>query len=340
MRLKPSIQEEDLRACLQEEYDLTIITIEYLPLGLDYNAGVYRAVDKDGTPYLLKAKLGVLYGPGYLMSRYLYDQGITAVVAPRPTKRGAIWANLVVEGVQPENWNVMVYPFIDGDTSFTGMTDEQWRETGSIFRQIHQVKLPSSGFEGLRKETFDPGEYVQWIRDFESQHLHSKGGSVSQQALRSCWLAHQSTIQTMLDSMEKLGADLQRRALPLVICHADLHPANLLRDRSGRVFVIDWDDVKLATKERDFIFVWEPQAEAFFQGYGKTEIDWVALTYYQWERVVTDLIEDARNVCFREDWEEEVRADAARMVQRCLEERGGNIDAAYAAAAHLPSDLQ
>ena len=105
------------------------------------------------------------------------------------------------------------------------------------------------------------------------------------------------------------------------------------------MFVIDWDEVMLAPKERDFIFVREPQADPFFQGYGQREIDWIALTYYRWERVVQDLIEYAQNVCFRDDWAEETRADAARLFHEYLAEGGNNIAAAYAAAAHLPRDL-
>jgi len=206
---------------------------------------------------------------------------------------------------------------------------------GSIFRRIHQVRLPPVGFESLRKETFDPTEYTRWVRAFETQHLHSRrGGSGSSRALRADWRAHQSTIHTAVASLEKLAEGLQARTLPYVISHADLHPANLLRDHAGHVFVIDWDEVMLAPKERDFIFVREPDADAFFQGYGQREIDWMALTYYLWERVVQDVIEDAQNVCFRDDWAEETRADAARLFHEYLSE-GSTIDAAYKASARL-----
>ena len=61
----------------------------------------------------------------------------------------------------------------------------------------------------------------------------------------------------------------------------------------------------LAPKERDFIFVREPQADAFWEGYGQAEIDWMALTYYLWERVVQDVIECTEDVFFRDDWGEE-----------------------------------
>jgi spectinomycin phosphotransferase len=219
------------------------------------------------------------------------------------------------------------------------MTNEQWKEVGTIFQQIHQVMLPPEGFESLRKETFDPTEYVRWVRAFETQHAHSESRGASERALRSSWVAHQSTIHTVVASLEKLAGMLQSRSFPYVICHADLHARNLIRDRAGHVFVIDWDEVMLAPKERDFIFVREPHADAFFQGYGQRVIDWMALTYFLWERVVQDLIECAQNVYFRDDWGEESRADAVQLLHEILAEERGHIAAAYAAAAHLPSDL-
>jgi len=329
MRKPPGIAEEQLRACLQDQYDLYPVTLEFLPRGLDYNAGVYRVVSEQGAAYLLKVTSRPLYEPRCLVPRYLNEQGITSVVAPIPTRSGALWTQL-------EEWTVIVYPFIDGDTSLTGMTNEQWKEVGTIFKRIHQVMLPPFGFESLRKETFDPTEYTRWVRTFEDQHLHSRhDGSGSSRALRADWVAHQSTIHTAVASLEKLAEVLQRRAGPYVISHADLHAANLLRDHAGHVFVIDWDEVMLAPKERDFIFVREPQAAAFWEGYGQREIDWVALTYYLWERVVQDLIVCAQDVCFRDDLGEETRADIAQLFHEILAEDQSTIDAAYEASAHL-----
>ncbi len=327
---QPGIPEERLRACLREQYNVNPVTLEFLPLGHDYDAGVYRAVSEQGTVYLLKVTMRSLYEPRCLVPRYLHDAGITAVVAPIPTLSGALW-------VQLEGWTVIVYPFFDGDTGWTGMTNEQWKKAGAIFKQIHQVTVPPAGFESLRKETFDPTEYVSWIRTFEAQHLQElHSGSASQRTLCASWVEHQPTIHTIVTSMEKLAEVLQSRTIPYVICHADLHASNLIRDLTGNVFVIDWDEVMLAPRERDFIFVREPYAAAFFSGYGQTEIDWIVLTYYLWERVVQDLIEYARSACFRNDWAEETRAEAAEFFNKNLAVEGGSLAAAYAAATHLP----
>ncbi len=335
MREPPNIPVESLRACLREQYDLAAVTLEFLPRGRDYDAGVYRVVSEQGVAYLLKVTSRPLSAASRLVPRALHDQGITAVVAPVATRSNALWTQLA-------GWTVIVYPWIAGESSLTGMTPALWRETGAVFKRIHQAWLPPDVSSSLRKETFDPSAYARWVRAFEAEHPHGRDGRDGESeavcALRAAWVAHQPTIHMVVTSLETLAAALQSRSLPYVICHADLHAANLLRDAAGRVFVIDWDEVMLAPKERDFIFVREPQAAAFWDGYGERAIDWVALTYFRWERVVQDLIEDARLVVFRDDLGEESKADAAQAFAATFA-AGNNLAAAYAAAAHLPGDL-
>src|SRR5947209_9744132 len=110
MREQPGIPEERLRACLQDQYALSLVALEFLPRGHDYNAGVYRAVSEQGMAYLLKVTSRSLYEPRCLVPALLKDQGITSVVAPIPTRRNALWT-------RAENWTVMMYPWVSGDTS-------------------------------------------------------------------------------------------------------------------------------------------------------------------------------------------------------------------------------
>src|SRR6266566_7000515 len=212
MREPPRIAEEDIRACLQDQYDLSPVTLTFLPLGHDYDAGMYRVESEQGTAYALKVTSRPLYEPRCLVPRYLSDQGIASAVAPIPTRSSALWARL-------SDWTVIVYPWISGESSLTGMTNEQWEEVGTIFKRIHQVRLPPEGFSSLRKETFDPTAYARWVRAFETQHLHSRhGGNGSSRALRASWVAHQSTIHTAVTSLEQLAEMLKERPFPSVIC--------------------------------------------------------------------------------------------------------------------------
>ncbi|WP_220197510.1 phosphotransferase enzyme family protein [Ktedonospora formicarum] len=329
MRELPGIVEKDLRACVQDQYDLTSTRFEFLPLGHDYNAGVYQVVSAQGEAYLLKVTTRLLYEPCCLVPAYLKDQGIKSVVAPLPTRNGALWTKL-------GDWTVLLYPWISGECSLTGMTNTQWTEVGSIFRHIHQISLPAVGFESLRRERFDPTEYLQWIRTFETQHLEeTNGASAAQRAFRTSWKYHLPTIHTAVSMLETLAETLQAQTFPYVICHADLHARNLIRDQAGLVFVIDWDEVMLAPKERDFIFIREPHAGAFFQGYANAEIDWSLLTYYLWERVTQDVIYLAQNVCFRDDWTEETRAQVTQTFHDSLKPDANNLRAASEASARL-----
>src|SRR5712692_9210762 len=94
MREPPRITEEDLRSCLQDQYDLSPVTLTFLPLGHDYDAGMYRVESEQGTAHALKVTSRHLYEPWCLVPRYLNDHGITSVVAPIPTRSGALWTVL------------------------------------------------------------------------------------------------------------------------------------------------------------------------------------------------------------------------------------------------------
>src|SRR5260221_13203419 len=206
MREPPRITEEDLRACLQDQYELSPITLTFLPLGHDYDAGMYRVESEQGTAYALKVTSRPLYEPRCLVPRYLSDQGIASVLAPIPTRSRALWARL-------SDWTVIVYPWISGESSLTGMMDEQWKQVGTIFQRIHQVRLPPFGFASLGKETFDPTEYVRWVRAFETQHDQTQGRGASERPLRTSWVEHQSTIHTLAISLDKRAPWLHARAL-------------------------------------------------------------------------------------------------------------------------------
>ena len=115
MREAPHIEEERLRARLEDQYDLISVVLEFLPVGHDYDAGVYRVVSMEHRAYLLKATSRLLYEPSCLVPAYLRDQGIKSIVAPVPTTSGTLWTKL-------GDWTLILYPWISGECSLTGMT--------------------------------------------------------------------------------------------------------------------------------------------------------------------------------------------------------------------------
>ncbi len=205
MREPPPISEDSLRGCLRDEYGLGAATIEFLPVGLDSRAGVYRVTPEGGPSWLVKVKSGPLNGPGCHVPAYLHEQGITEVVAPLSTTSHALWATVA-------EWTVLVYPFIEGDTGWGSITAAHWETTGGVFRRIHDISLPPHGFASLRKETFDPTAYADAIHRFEERlALASSAISPAERALRITWLERQSVIHTALTRMELLAPILQRQ---------------------------------------------------------------------------------------------------------------------------------
>ena len=209
----PNIPADRLRACLRNAYGLDAATLEYLPRGRDYDAGVFRVQSAGGAAYLLKATTRPLYTPSYLVPRYLDEQGIASVVAPLPTTRPRAVGDA-------GRVAVTVYPFHRGDTSWTGMTGAHWRETGSIFRRIHELplrRIDSAGLGPLRRETFDPAGYINWVRDLRREHLPARTDGRrgdAARALRAAWVAHQPEIHAIVIALEALarGARVARPA--------------------------------------------------------------------------------------------------------------------------------
>ena len=85
MLTKPDILDELIISRLQEEYDLHVSSLTFLPLGADMGSAVYRVVANDGTVYFLKLRKGfdeiVVTVPLFLKS-----QGIKEIIAPFETK--------------------------------------------------------------------------------------------------------------------------------------------------------------------------------------------------------------------------------------------------------------
>jgi spectinomycin phosphotransferase len=107
-----------------------------------------------------------------------------------------------------------------------------------------------------------------------------------------------SEILELVGRAERLALTLQSQSQEFLLCHSDIHAGNILIGTGGSFYIVDWDDPILAPKERDLMFVgggiggvWNNAREEtlFYEGYGQTEIDPIALAYYRHERIVQDI---------------------------------------------------
>ncbi len=290
MREKPNISETLLISQLQDEYDLHISSLTFLPLGADTNSAVYRVVTDDGTAYFLKLRKG-FNEITVTVPRFLKSQGIQEILSPFETKSKGGWAEF-------GDYKMILYPFIAGKDGFEReLTDQHRRALGAAFRKIHTAQLPPKLKESIRKETFS----TEWRDDMKSYQAQVEKKIFTEPTaakLVEFMKSKQWEITRLIERSEQLASGLQSIPLDLVLCHTDIHGGNILISDNNELYIVDWDDPILAPKERDLMFIgggideiWKSKREEamFFEGYGKTDINLSALAYYRYERVIEDL---------------------------------------------------
>ena len=288
---KPNISEQLIVSSLQHEYGLRVTSLTFLPLGADMGTAVYRAVVDDDTAYFLKLRKGfneiVVTVPLFLKS-----QGIREIIAPFETKSNKGWADF-------GEYKMILYPFIDGTDGFhLELSDHQKRNLGAALKKIHQVQVPSELQRLIPQETL-ASEWRERLKSFQSQVTRGTFTEPTAFKLAEFMNSRRRNIDRLVERAEELASKLRLKPMELVLCHSDIHGGNVLISRNDELYIVDWDNPILAPKERDLMFIgggideiWKTKQEeaVFYKGYGKTEIDLSALSYYRYERVIEDLV--------------------------------------------------
>ena len=289
---KPDIQDATIITCLRHAYGLNIAQLAFLALGADRNTAVYRAVTDDATPYFIKLRSGVFDEMTILAPKFLYDQGIRQVIAPLATRSQKYWASL-------GDFMLTVSPFVAGHSGFeVDLSDSHWIEFGRALKGIHTAVMPETITARIPHESYS-AEWRTRVKQFQALVEDTTFGDPIAAELAAFLRSKQAEISDLVTRAEALAAMLRTRSLEFILCHADIHAGNLLIDAHDTLYIVDWDTLTLAPKERDLMFVGgglgggghTPQEEEtlFYRGYGPTPLDPIALAYYRYERIVQDV---------------------------------------------------
>ncbi len=332
MRDDPGFDRDAITACLHARYGIRVVSITFLPVGHDPYASVYEVIADDGTATFLKIRSGPVHIPALAVPRTLIDHGIPAVLAPLRTRDGDLWCPL--DG--HDGFTVVLYPFLWGENaSVVGLTDDQWRAFGATLRATHDSGLGDRFRGQLRAEDFALPSASLVRRMLGVVHETTFAGEAAA-GPAAFWRENVVRIGDLLARAEGFGATLRAKPFELVLCHGDIHAANILVGEDGHLWLVDWDAPLVAPRERDLLFVvgsriarvvTPREEDLFFAGYGPVEIDPVALTYYRYERIVEDLGEFAKTVFLDPDVSESTRAQEAALALGFFAP-GGDIDRA------------
>jgi aminoglycoside phosphotransferase (APT) family kinase protein len=106
------------------------------------------------------------------------------------------------------------------------------------------------------------------------------------------WLGdRREEVLTSVDRLEAVIEKARTVEVPLVVCHHDLFPHNVLVDRDGRIAaLLDWGHTMFAPREHDlFAALCEEETVRFLQAYGAQGLDITHLEYARLARSVRDL---------------------------------------------------
>jgi spectinomycin phosphotransferase len=289
---KPDLQDEKIIACLQDEYGLNVVRVNFLPLGADQNTAVYRATTGNATPYFVKLRGGVFDEMTIIVPKLLHDQGIQHVIPPLSTLAQHLWADL-------SDFKLSVFPFIEGQDGYEiDLTDQHWVDFGRALKAIHTAEMPPQALDRIQRETYSD-QWREIVKRFQALVETTTFADAVAAELAAFLRTKRDEISHLVGRAETLAAVLKTRPQPFIVCHADIHAANVLIDASGHLYIVDWDTLTLAPKERDLMFVGggqfvnkrsaQEEETLFYQGYGPAQIDESTLAYYRYERIVQDI---------------------------------------------------
>jgi spectinomycin phosphotransferase len=297
---KPDIPDELIAAHLQHEYGLQVVQIMFLPLGVDVNTAVYRAVTSDEITYFLKLRNGIFKEISVAVPKFLSSQGIHAIITPLETRKGLLWGSL-------DSYKMILYPFIRGKNGYeVRLSDQQWLDFGAALKQVHAAETPAGLLEQIPREIYSPG-WRKMVRDFQAQVENATFNDPIAANLAGFMQSRRREISHIVERADLLGLTLASRPLEYVFCHADIHPGNLLiadedTGQSPGLYIVDWDNPILAPKEHDLTLIggcysWRGSRETalFYHGYAsdpddeRTRVDRMALAYYRYERIIQDI---------------------------------------------------
>jgi spectinomycin phosphotransferase len=287
---KPTIPNTDIIAILHTHYGLDVAQLIFLPIGADPNAAVFR-VKTTQADYFLKFTRRDFDAMTLLVPSLLRAQNIPQVIAPITTRTQQLSTRL-------QDFNLILYPYVDSTTEFIKiLTPPQWREFGTALARIHTMPISPDLHQNLHRETYSPYWRNIVITFYENMQTKQPQDPLLQ-ALAMLMKNKQPDIMYLVTQAQQQASILENLSLEFVLCHADIHVGNVLIDEQGHLFIVDWDEIILAPKERDLMFIgagiggiWNTPEEAgwFWEGYGQAVINPNALVYYLHERIVQDI---------------------------------------------------
>jgi len=290
---------------IETKYNIEITHLEQLFLGADKDTFAYKIFVKNGTCYFLKIRTGDFNEASIIIPYLLYKKTGGHIIPPIKTIDDRLY-------IKTPEFTIILYPFIQGKSGKEiDLSAEQWIEFGKTLRIIHsftELQLQKSKFsfqiENIPREKFDEIWLTRLEKIMDELDTVQTGNQIVENFINMLE-ARRPIITEMMQRAGKLLNEINDyetdycMAIKYCLCHADIHAANILITEND-FYIVDWDTMIMAPKERDLMFIgggvagkWNTQNETdlFYRGYGECEkINRKILDYYRYIRIIEDIV--------------------------------------------------
>ena len=286
---QPAIDDAEIAAHVMGAFELVVTDVAFLPVGADEHAAAYRITSDRGDHFLKLRRVALDKARATAeLCRFLAGSGPTNVLGPIPGRSGELVTTL-------QGFVLTLYPFVAGRNGFESpLTESQWIELGRALRAVHDADLPVALHRPIRVEAFAPT-----FRDRVRARLAARPpvDDVARGLVDLLTDRHEQ-IETIVRRAEDLSAAARATPSASVLCHSDIHAGNVICAEDASLVVVDWDDPIIGPRERDLMFIgagvggaWNRphESDAFYRGYGATQVDGRLIAYYRYERIAEDL---------------------------------------------------
>jgi len=326
LKVEPTLDKVALSKMIHREYGLSVERLRFLPTG--WTATCYAADCTDGQRYFLKLTSDSGLVPYCASDRDFYlpltHQMCTKRILPHiacPVR--------AEDGSFAVHWNgylMILFHFIEGEVvGFDRVSGDVLRELIRLIGVLHRSTPDLEiGVEKPLVERFDiafEGDLMDGLETLASITPSDRRG---QWALRELLLPLQDELLSRLDRLRELQARARASAREMVVCHTDLHGGNLMMDRQGNLYIIDWEGAMIAPPEHDLFFFagydtfWDDLLPIYEGENGPADLDSDVFGFYTYRRNLEDLMDYVVRILHYSTDDEQDRQDLEEIDETCI----------------------
>jgi spectinomycin phosphotransferase len=322
MKFEPAIDRLALMQSLRRLYGFPVQSLTFVPEG--FVGQHYVAGCEDGKRYFVTllndSRLARISRSNLDFTlpllRHLYDGNFfRALAAPLPSLAGDLQADF-------QGGALVVYVHIEGRTLADGYpyTPEMLARLGKLVARLH-ASTPRIGMEIPHVERFCMPFEDDLLAGLSDLEKVTTGQSRGQVALRDLLLPRRVAILGLLSCLHELAGSALALHPPMVLCHTDITPANIIRTPLDELVLVDWEETLLAPAEADLFIFTGKDFPVFLEEYvreaGVPRLNVELFSFYMLRRNLVDLTDWIVTILHENTAEEQDQSDVTGILQDC-----------------------